>query len=112
MNGFVGTDVHIAGVGTQLPATGLGNGGKSASLAVTSDMRLAIFFGLGQRLFAPTACHYKVRSAAAVSDLFQRTDVQRNDGVFSQSAALHKQNAKVGRHRQQLAQIRLGLGVN
>src|SRR3712207_6929290 len=36
-------------------------------------------------------------------------EVQRHDGVLGQAAALHEQDVEVGRHRQQAAQVGLGL---
>ena len=58
---------------------------------------LARFLG---RLLAPAAGDHDIHLAPA-------RQVQRHDGVFSQPTALHEQDAKLGWHREQFAQIAL-----
>jgi hypothetical protein len=49
--------------------------------------------GFGGRLLGPGAADDHVHLAAA-------RQIQRHDGVFTQPAALHEQDAEVGRHGQ------------
>ena len=102
---LVRANMHIFGITAQLPTGGVGQAGVAGGGIAGGGVNGAVTARLLQRLLAPTAGDDKVCGSAL-------RQVQRHDGVFSQTTALHEQNLKVIRHRQQLTQVSLRLFVN
>ena len=105
VNGFVAAQVQVAGILAKAPALPCWQCGVSIGLVAGSKVGCAIAVCLLLRFLAPAAGHDKVHRASA-------REVQRNDGVLSQTAALHEKNLELLRHGQQFAQVCLRLFVD
>eukprot|EP00042_Codosiga_hollandica_P000646 m.924019 g.924019 ORF g.924019 m.924019 type:complete len:468 (+) comp116546_c0_seq1:367-1770(+) len=96
VDGLVRADVDVGSVIAQLPFTR-----NLAAVALCGDLDIGIAARLGRALTRPGAGDDDIDLAAAAQ-------VQRHDGVFTQPATLHEQDAEVARHCQQLSQISFG----